>query len=63
MPSMQAVIRYSFSETEEGGRTTNALITASIPGASEASALNYLLKKYPERYNIKIIEVILDHSK
>jgi hypothetical protein len=62
MAAARAVIRYSFTETEEGGRKTTALITASIPGVSHESALNYLLKKYPERHNIELTEVIFYES-
>lgn len=62
MATVRAVIRYSFTETEDGGRKTTALIAASLPGESEESALNYLIKKYPERQNIEIIEVILQDS-
>ncbi len=62
MAAARAVIRYSFTETEEGGRKTTALITASIPGASEETALTYLSKKYPDRHNIEITEVIFHDS-
>ena len=62
MAAVRAVIRYSFTETEEGGRRTTALITASIPGESYVSALNYLMKKYPERHNIEITEITFDES-
>ena len=62
MATVRAVIRYSFTETEDGGRKTTALIAVSLPGESEESALNYLIKKYPERQNIEIIEVILQDS-
>ena len=62
MAAVRAIIRYSFTETEEGGRRTTALITASIPGESYVSALNYLLKKYPERHNIEITEITFEDS-
>lgn len=62
MAAVRAVIRYSFTETEEGGRRTTALITASIPGESYVSALNYLMKKYPERHNIEITEITFEDS-
>ena len=59
MASVQVIIRYSFTETEEGGRKTTALINASLPGESVESAVNYLIKRYPERYNIEILEMSL----
>ena len=62
MAAVRAVVRYSFTETEEGGRRTTALITASIPGESYVSALNYLMKKYPERHNIEITEITFENS-
>ena len=62
MAAVRAVIRYSFTETEERGRRTTALITASIPGESYVSALNYLMKKYPERHNIEITEITFEDS-
>ena len=62
MPTVRAIIRYTFYQTEEEGIKTRALITASIPGASEESALNYLIKKYPDRYNIEIIQMIIQDS-
>ncbi len=57
-PAVQAVIRYTFTETVMGGRRTTALIKAGIPTASEDVALVYLIQKYPERHNIEISEVI-----
>jgi len=60
MASVQAVIRYSFTDSEDGGQVTTALITAFLPGESEQSALNYLIKKYPERHNIQITELTLN---
>jgi hypothetical protein len=60
--SVQAVIRYTFTETVVGGRRTTALIKAGIPKASEDLALVYLMQKYPERHNIEISEVTFyDH--
>jgi hypothetical protein len=60
MAAVRAVIRYSFTETEDGGRRTTALITASLQSKTEQSALNFVLKKYPERHNIEIIEVLFN---
>jgi len=34
------------------------LITVSLPSAREECALNYLVRRYPNRHNIKLIEVI-----
>ena len=62
MATVRAVIRYSFTETEDGGRKTTALIAASLPGESEESALSYLIKKYPDRHNIEVTELITPKS-
>ncbi len=63
MSTVQAVIRYSFTETTLGGRRTTALIKASIPTASTDMALVYLIQKYPERHNIEISDVkFFDHK-
>ena len=62
MATVRAVIRYSFTETEDSGRKTTALIAASLQGDSEESALNYLIKKYPDRRNIEVTEMITHKS-
>ena len=58
MDAIRAVIRYSFTQTEEDGPRVSGLITVSLPSAHEESALSYLVRRYPNRYNIKLTEVI-----
>ena len=58
MDAIRAVIRYSFTENEVGGPKVSGLITVSLPSAREECALNYLVRRYPNRHNIKLIEVI-----
>ena len=57
MSTVNAVIRYHFTETVLGGSRTNALIKAAIPKADRDLALVYLIQKYPERHNIEIDSV------
>ena len=54
---VQAIIRYSFTETLMGGRRTNAVIRASLPRRSDENALVYLMQKYPDRHNIELTEI------
>jgi hypothetical protein len=54
---VQAIIRYSFTETLMGGRRTNAVIKASLPRRSDENALVYLMQKYPDRHNIELTEI------
>jgi len=58
MDAIRAVIRYSFTQTEEDGPRVSGLITVSLPSAREECALNYLVRRYPNRYNIKLTEVV-----
>lgn len=58
MDAIRAVIRYSFTQTEEDGPRVSGLITVSLPSVREESALSYLVRRYPNRYNIKLTEVI-----
>ena len=62
MTSARVVIRYSFTESKEDNKRTTAIINASIPGATHESALNYLIKKYPERHKIEVYEVTFQYS-
>ena len=59
MSNCRAIIRYSFTNTAEDGSRTTALITANLSAISNESALDYLTKRYPERYNMQINEVSL----
>ena len=59
MSTVRAIIRFSFTDSEVGGQRTTALVTAFIQGNTDKSALNYLTKKYPYRYNIEIIELVI----
>jgi len=58
MDAIRAVIRYSFTQTEEDGPRVSGLITVSLPSAREESALSYLVRRYPNPYNIKLTEVV-----
>ena len=58
MDAIRAVIRYSFTQTEEDGPRVSGLITVSLPSAREESALSYLVRRYPNRYNIKLTELV-----
>jgi len=58
MDAIRAVIRYSFTQTEEDGPRISGLITISLPSVREECALNYLVRSYPNRYNIKLTEVV-----
>ena len=58
MDAIRAVIRDSFTQTEEDGPRVSGLITVSLPSAREESALSYLVRRYPNRYNIKLTEVV-----
>ena len=58
MDAIRAVIRYSFTQTEENGPRVSGLITVSLPSAREECALKYLVRRYPNRHNIKLTEVI-----
>lgn len=58
MDAIRTVIRYSFTQTEEDGPRVSGLITVSLPSASEECALKYLVRRYPNRHNIKLTEVV-----
>jgi len=57
MTPVQAVIRYSFTETVLGGSRITGLMKAWISKADRDVALVYLIQKYPERHNLEIISV------
>ena len=59
MSTVRAIIRFSFTESIDGGPRVTAVVTAFIQGVTEKSALSYLSKKYPYRYNFEIIELII----
>ncbi len=59
MSTVRAIIRFSFTESIDGGQRITAVVTAFIQGVTEKSALSYLSKKYPYRYNVEIIELII----
>ncbi len=63
MAAIRAIIRYSFIATaDDSSQKTTAIITAVIQGATAVSARNYLIKKYPDRHNIEIIELSFQKS-
>ena len=58
MDAIRTVIRYTFTRSEEEASRVSGLITVSLPSACEECALNYLVRRYPNRYNIKLTEVV-----
>ena len=59
MAAIRAVIRFTFTQTEvaEDPRVSG-LITVSLRSARKKTALNYLVRRYPNRHNIKVTEVV-----
>ncbi len=62
MSTVRAIIRFSFTENKDDGQKFTAVVTAFIQGATEKSALSYLTRKYPNRYNLKIIDLIIPNE-
>jgi hypothetical protein len=58
MTTSRAVIRYTYTEQEKSDKPSNGLVTAYIPGTTKESAVKYLIKKYPDRKNIAVTEVV-----
>ncbi len=58
MDAIRTVIRYTFTQTKDEGPNVSALITVSLPSAREECALNYLVRRYPNRHNIRLTEVV-----
>jgi hypothetical protein len=58
MDAIRTVIRYTFTQTKDEGPSVSALITASLPSVREECALNYLVRRYPNRHNIRLTEVV-----
>jgi len=57
--AIRTVIRYTFTQTsEEEASRVSGLITVSLASAREECALDYLVRRYPNRYNIKLTEVV-----
>lgn len=57
--AIRTVIRYTFTQTsEEEASRVSGLITVSLPSAREEYALDDLVRRYPNRYNIKLTEVV-----
>ncbi len=58
MDAIRAVIRYALTQTKDEGPNVSALITVSLPSAREECVLNYLVRRYPNRHNIRLTEVV-----
>lgn len=58
MASVRLTIRYSYANKANKNQRITSSITASVPGRTVVSALNFLLKKYPDRHDLQVIEVI-----
>jgi hypothetical protein len=58
MDAIRTVIRYTFSQTKDEGPNVSPLITVSLPSAREECVLNYLVRRYPNRHNIRLTEVV-----
>ena len=59
MDAIRAVIRYTFTQTEVAEHPrVSGLITVSLRSAREKTALNYLPRRYPNRHNIEVTEVV-----
>jgi hypothetical protein len=58
MTTARAVIRYTYTDRTKLDEKSNGLVTAYIPGTTKESVMKYLTKKYPERKNISVTEVV-----
>jgi hypothetical protein len=58
MASVRLTIRYSYLNKPNNSQRITSSITASVPGRTVVSALNFLQKKYPDRHDLQVIELI-----
>ena len=59
MDAIRAVIRYTYTQTEAAeDPKISGLITVSLRSAREKTALNDLVRRYPNRHNIEVTEVV-----
>jgi hypothetical protein len=58
MASVRLTIRYSYANAENKKQRITSSITASVPGRTIVSALNFLQKKYPDRHDLQVIELV-----
>jgi len=58
MTIARAVVCYTYTDRAKLDQKSNRLVTAYIPGTTKESAMKYLTKKYPERKNICVTEVV-----